>query len=405
MTARQASIHVRQLHGDPPCASPGRCWYRPRRFGDHRGFFLETYSAARLRRARHPGCLRAGQPLALGRAGHDPRPAFPAAAACPGQAGARAARRHPRRRGRYPAVLADLSAACRGRADRRERASSSSCRPASPMASARSSPDTEVAYKVTDPMRRTATAASPGTIPTSALALAGRRRRGAVCPTRTGRAPRLRGPAEPPSTEACGVPCASWSPAAPASSARPLVPPSRAASAATTVLSRRQADLCRQPARSRRSRRTAALSPSSRPTSATRAAVRAALAEFRPDAVMHLAAESHVDRSIDGPAPSSQTNVVGTFSLLEAARGYWRRCRRGRRRPSASTMSRPTRCSARSARTALSPRTTPYDPRSPYSASKAASDHLARAWHDTYGLPVVVTNCSNNYGPSISPRS
>ena len=126
---------------------------------------------------------------------------------------------------------------------------------------------------------------------------------------------------------------------------------------------------------------------------------------FRPDAVMHLAAESHVDRSIDGPGDFIQTNVVGTFTLLQAARGYWRALPASAAgATSASTTSRPTRCSARSAMTASSPRRPPYDPRSPYSASKAASDHLVRAWHHTYGLPVLVTNCSNNYGPYQFPE-
>ena len=118
-----------------------------------------------------------------------------------------------------------------------------------------------------------------------------------------------------------------------------------------------------------------------------------------------MAAESHVDRSIDGPAQFIQTNVVGTFALLQAALAYWRALEPARRAtPSASITSRPTRSSARSAPTAPSPRTTPYRPNSPYSASKAASDHLVRAWHHTYGLPVVITNCSNNYGPYQFPE-
>ena len=125
---------------------------------------------------------------------------------------------------------------------------------------------------------------------------------------------------------------------------------------------------------------------------------------FRPDAVMHLAAESHVDRSIDGPGDFIQTNVVGTFTLLEAALGYWRGLPGAAQDASASTTSRPTRCTARSATTACSTKTTAYDPNSPYSATKAASDHLVRAWHHTYGLPVVVTNCSNNYGPYQFPE-
>ena len=131
-----------------------------------------------------------------------------------------------------------------------------------------------------------------------------------------------------------------------------------------------------------------------------RAALDRIFAAHRPDAVMHLAAESHVDRSIDGPAAFIDTNVVGTCTLLEAARAYWG----GHAATSASTTSRPTRSSARSAPTGRFTETTPYAPNSPYSASKAASDHLVRAWGETYGLPVVITNCSNNYGPFHFPE-
>ena len=128
--------------------------------------------------------------------------------------------------------------------------------------------------------------------------------------------------------------------------------------------------------------------------------------ERKIDAVMHLAAESHVDRSIDGPGDFIRTNVVGTFRLLDAALDYWRELPTSDQRDaSASTMSRPTRCSA------ICPSTisafteeTPYAPSSPYSASKAAADHLVRAWHATYGLPVVLSNCSNNYGPFQFPE-
>ncbi|NHN88474.1 dTDP-glucose 4,6-dehydratase [Acetobacter conturbans] len=122
-------------------------------------------------------------------------------------------------------------------------------------------------------------------------------------------------------------------------------------------------------------------------------------AEFRPDAVMHLAAESHVDRSIDGPGVFIQTNVVGTYTLLEAARGYWQKLDEAAR-----TAFRFHHISTDEVFGALElddppfTETTPYDPRSPYSASKAASDHLVRAWYHTYGLPTFVTNTTNNYG-------
>ena len=126
------------------------------------------------------------------------------------------------------------------------------------------------------------------------------------------------------------------------------------------------------------------------------------LARHQPDAVMHLAAESHVDRSIDGPAAFIQTNLVGTFTLLEAARQYWQ----DRGRPAGFRFHH---ISTDEVFGSLGPEgqfteTTPYDPRSPYSASKAGSDHLVRAWGETYGLPVVLSNCSNNYGPYHFPE-
>jgi dTDP-glucose 4,6-dehydratase len=128
-----------------------------------------------------------------------------------------------------------------------------------------------------------------------------------------------------------------------------------------------------------------------------------AIATFRPDRIMHLAAESHVDRSITGAADFIQTNVVGTFVLLEAARAIGRIWTRRPRPRSASSTCPPTRFMVRW-ETGLFAETTPYDPSSPYSASKAASDHLAKAWQRTYGLPVVVSNCSNNYGPYHFPE-
>jgi dTDP-glucose 4,6-dehydratase len=134
------------------------------------------------------------------------------------------------------------------------------------------------------------------------------------------------------------------------------------------------------------------------------AAVQAVFARHRPSAVMHLAAESHVDRSIDGPAAFVQTNVTGTFVMLDAARGHFESLP-----PEAQAAFRFVHVSTDEVFGSL-PDTgrfttsTPYDPRSPYSASKAASDHLVRAWGHTYGLPVVVTNCSNNYGPRQFPE-
>jgi dTDP-glucose 4,6-dehydratase len=125
---------------------------------------------------------------------------------------------------------------------------------------------------------------------------------------------------------------------------------------------------------------------------------------FQPDVVMHLAAESHVDRSIDGPGEFIQTNVVGTFVLLQAALGYWRALP-----PARKDAFRFHHISTDEVFGSLGDdgffcETTAYDPRSPYSASKASSDHLVRAWHHTYGLPVLITNCSNNYGPYHFPE-
>ncbi|MEX2518930.1 MAG: dTDP-glucose 4,6-dehydratase [Paracoccaceae bacterium] len=135
-----------------------------------------------------------------------------------------------------------------------------------------------------------------------------------------------------------------------------------------------------------------------------RAAMDAVFARHQPDAVMHLAAESHVDRSIDGPGDFIQTNLVGTFTLLEAARSYWAALEGARK-----AAFRFHHISTDEVFGALGPEgkfteATPYDPSSPYSASKAGSDHLVRAWGETYGLPVLVTNCSNNYGPYHFPE-
>ncbi|MFH2139875.1 MAG: dTDP-glucose 4,6-dehydratase [Pseudomonadota bacterium] len=126
--------------------------------------------------------------------------------------------------------------------------------------------------------------------------------------------------------------------------------------------------------------------------------------EHQPDAVMHLAAESHVDRSISGPADFIQTNIVGTYTLLEATRNYWsglnEEAKAGFRFHHIST----DEVYGSLGDEGFFTETTAYEPNSPYSASKASSDHLVRAWHHTYGLPVVTTNCSNNYGPYHFPE-
>ena len=122
----------------------------------------------------------------------------------------------------------------------------------------------------------------------------------------------------------------------------------------------------------------------------------------QPDAVMHLAAESHVDRSIDGPAAFIETNITGTYQLLTAARAYWEQAGQ----PAAFRFHHISTDEVYGSLGAIGmfTETTAYAPNSPYSASKAASDHLVRAWHETYGLPVVMTNCSNNYGPYHFPE-
>ena len=129
------------------------------------------------------------------------------------------------------------------------------------------------------------------------------------------------------------------------------------------------------------------------------------LAEFQPDAIMHLAAESHVDRSIDGPAAFIQTNIVGTYSLLESTRAYWLGLSAERKAAFRfHHISTDEVYGDLHGVDDLFTETTPYAPSSPYSASKAASDHLVRAWQRTYGLPVLLTNCSNNYGPYHFPE-
>ena len=139
-----------------------------------------------------------------------------------------------------------------------------------------------------------------------------------------------------------------------------------------------------------------------------KAAMERIFQEYKPDAVMHLAAESHVDRSIDGPAEFIETNIVGTYTLLEVARQYWQE----RQQSSADSDENSfifhhistDEVFGSLGEEGLFTEASPYQPNSPYSASKASSDHLVRAWHHTYGFPVVITNCSNNYGPYQFPE-
>jgi dTDP-glucose 4,6-dehydratase len=134
-------------------------------------------------------------------------------------------------------------------------------------------------------------------------------------------------------------------------------------------------------------------------------AMRVLFEKHQPDAVMHLAAESHVDRSIDGPASFIETNIIGTYTLLEAARNYWKALPELRKQSFRfHHISTDEVYGDLENTNELFTEDTPYAPSSPYSATKASSDHLVRAWHRTYGLPVIVTNCSNNYGPYHFPE-
>jgi dTDP-glucose 4,6-dehydratase len=135
-----------------------------------------------------------------------------------------------------------------------------------------------------------------------------------------------------------------------------------------------------------------------------RAALDAIFREVRPDAVLHLAAESHVDRSIDGAAPFIETNIAGTYTLLEATLAHWRALDAAARARFRFQHISTDEVFGSLGATGKFTETTPYQPNSPYSASKAASDHLVRAWHHTYGLPTLATNCSNNYGPYHFPE-
>jgi len=135
-----------------------------------------------------------------------------------------------------------------------------------------------------------------------------------------------------------------------------------------------------------------------------RSTVSSAFEEFRPDYVMHLAAESHVDRSITGAADFIETNINGTFSMLEAARQYWQGLPADEKAAFRMLHVSTDEVYGSLSEDGLFAETTPYDPSSPYSASKAASDHLATAWERTYGLPVIISNCSNNYGPFHFPE-
>ncbi|KZX36425.1 dTDP-glucose 4,6-dehydratase [Wohlfahrtiimonas chitiniclastica] len=134
-------------------------------------------------------------------------------------------------------------------------------------------------------------------------------------------------------------------------------------------------------------------------------ALEAIFAKFQPDAIMHLAAESHVDRSIDGPADFIQTNIVGTYTLLEAARKYWQNLSEDKKETfRLHHISTDEVYGDLAGTDDLFTETTSYAPSSPYSASKASSDHLVRAWNRTFGLPTIITNCSNNYGPYHFPE-
>lgn len=135
-----------------------------------------------------------------------------------------------------------------------------------------------------------------------------------------------------------------------------------------------------------------------------RNSIRSLFDEFKPNGIMHLAAESHVDRSIDGPGEFIQTNIIGTYTLLECARAHWSSLTPEEKRSFRFHHISTDEVYGSLGETGFFTETTPYQPNSPYSASKASSDHLVRAWHETFKLPVVTTNCSNNYGPYHFPE-
>lgn len=129
-----------------------------------------------------------------------------------------------------------------------------------------------------------------------------------------------------------------------------------------------------------------------------------AVIKFKPDAVMHLAAESHVDRSIDGPSEFLNTNIIGTYNILDVCTAYWRSLEETKKKSFRLLHISTDEVFGSLGDNGMFSETTAYDPRSPYSASKASSDHLVRAWYHTFGLPVLITNCSNNYGPYQFPE-
>jgi dTDP-glucose 4,6-dehydratase len=133
-------------------------------------------------------------------------------------------------------------------------------------------------------------------------------------------------------------------------------------------------------------------------------AIKKVYENFKPEVVMHLAAESHVDRSIDGPAEFLNTNILGTYSMLDVSYNYWKKLTDKQKKDFRFLHISTDEVFGSLGRKGIFTEQTPYDPRSPYSASKAASDHLVRAWFHTYGLPVLITNCSNNYGPYQYPE-
>ncbi len=137
---------------------------------------------------------------------------------------------------------------------------------------------------------------------------------------------------------------------------------------------------------------------------ADRAAMAALFQRHRPDIVINLAAETHVDRSIDGPAPFVETNILGTYALLETATSYWRELEPERRRSFRFHQVSTDEVFGALGKDGVFAEDAPYRPNSPYAASKAAADHLVRAWHKTYGLPAILSNCSNNYGPYQFPE-
>src|SRR6056297_2974272 len=391
LSAEQRSVHAYRRDRHSRASDPDACAVRGRAgllFGDvEPGAFVGAWDRHRF---------RAGQPFAVGRRGHCTRVAFPGPAARSGQAGALRARRAVRRGRRYPQGLSDLWPLVRAGTEFRERQAALDPGGLCPWVC-----DAGAGYRDHLQMLRLLCARGRGR---AALRRSRHRHRlgpwrytrDAVCQGR-GRG-RLRGLRQPLRLRGGGT-------------MKLLVTGGAGfiGSAVVRLAVSRGHQVVNVDALTYAACLDNVASVADSPDYAfeeadirDRAAMDRILAAHEPDAIMHLAAESHVDRSIDGPGTFIDTNVTGTYTLLEAARGYW--AAKGRPDTFRFHHISTDEVYGTLGATGLFTEDTPYAPNSPYSASKAASDHLVRAWAETYGLPVVLTNCSNNYGPYHFPE-